>query len=155
MNTRQIRGPKYTGELHKVSPLQIALADSIWYWMQKEGIKTDRELSRAAERAGCPVTHRSIYSYLHPEMIEPKRQHIRHDDKESKIGQFPTVDKLQSIAKALRCQVWQLLHPNAQLADALGRDYITPVPDEIRVAQPAHKTAHGPVQVKKPSRASQ
>lgn len=153
MDKRQIRGPKYKGELHKVSPLQVALADAIWYWMQKSGCKTDRDVSRLAEKAGTPIAYRSIYSYLHPEMIEPKRQHIRHDDKESKVGQFPTVDKLQAIAKALGCQVWQLLHPNAQLADALGRDYITPVDDEIRVAQP-RKSAPAPLQAKKPSRAS-
>lgn len=155
MEKRQIRGPKYTGPLHKVSPLQVALADAIWYWMQKSGLKTDRDVSRATEKAGSPVAYRSIYSYLHPEMIQPKRHHVRHDDKESKVGQFPTVDKLQSIAKALGCQVWQLLHPNAQLADALGRDYVTPVEDEeIRVAQPMRKTAHGQVQVKKSSRAA-
>lgn len=157
MENRKIKGTR------RVTPLQRNIADSIWYWMQKQSPKvtTVRQLSALTGRDKTVdgyVAASAIQNYLYPEVNQPTERFARAgDDGEptGKKGRYPTVDKLANLARALGCEPWQLLHPNAQLADALGRDFAVPrQAEDIRVAQPVTHAKHGPVKARKLSRAS-
>lgn len=145
VENRKIKGTR------RVTPLQRAIADALWYWMQKQTppIRTVRALSAltGVDKHTHPdtyVAYSAIQNYLYPEVNQPEVRRQREadtdDEPTGKRGRYPTVDKLSNLARALGCQTWQLLHPNAALADALGRDFAAPAVDEtVRVAQPAYR----------------
>ena len=113
-------------DLHQV------LTDNLRYFMRRESslYKTPNALGIAAG-----IAPNTVANLLHPE---------KRTVTSSKPKGYPTLDKLQAIATALGCEVWELLHPDIErsvrereMYITIGRDLIA----RIKSEKPSHKEA--------------
>jgi hypothetical protein len=83
--------------------LNLILANNLRFFMQRSKLyKNANALGVAAKVA--PNTVRNL--------LDPKKRTVTAEKPEG----FPNIDKLVPIAQALNCQVWELLHPDIELA---------------------------------------
>ena len=87
--------------MHKPDEFQALISKNIKYFMGlSENYKNANALAGAAK-----LSPNTVRNYMDPE---------KRTVTEGKPLGFPTLDKLAKLAKPLRCEVWELLHPDIE-----------------------------------------
>lgn len=86
----------------KHEDLRLLLAKNLRYFMGRE-----KSLYRNANALGKAAK-------IAPNTVRNLLGTIKRTTTEDKPEGYPTLDKLEAIAKALGCQVWELLHPDVE-----------------------------------------